>query len=408
MLMKKIYQTCVLSILCLASLPALAGTIQMLPLPSLSLPLPPAFSVTRQVAVYTPPGYNALDTAITYPVLYVLHRFFGSPTDLQNYYKDLLDEMINAQEIVPMIVVMPDGSYLPYFNGFYTNQTVVFDIGSFIMNWETYITSDVITFIDANFNTKTTKEFRAISGFEVGGYGAVRLGMLNSTLYQAFSSLSGAGLNNQIVLDQLLNMFKIGTIQLATPNTDPSIETVPPLALPSLTSKLIASPFNPDHIDSFSLFPLFMMFAASVAWSPLPPVTTNPGYFVFIPDFTIFGLLNLPYDGDYNYDPTITSGWDIFNPTIMLASHIATLKTQNIWLGYGVLNTYFSSRLQSTFAREPDTLSFSGALTRVNVLHTLRQFNNSSWSPGLVFPTTGSAIGLRDQLKFHSQIFASF
>lgn len=389
------------------------GTIVFEDFPSALVPLSPASGGIRKVAIYLPDGYNSADSTTQYPVLYVLHRFFGSPSDLARFYKPILDELIENKEIAPMIVVMPDGSYVPYFNGFYTSATINFNVGAFVMDWEQYIAVELPSFIEATLSSKvkTGKKFRGISGFEVGGYGAVRLGMLygdadpDAGVYQSISSLSGAGLDNQILLDQILNMFKSVFLLQSTPHTNPSIITTPP-SLASLISKLIASPFNPDRINSFSQLPLFMMFGASAAWSPLL-FTDNPGYDVFISLFSVFGRLNVPYNSDYEYELDIADAWNIHNPSLMLVDHVNSLRTQDIWLGYGDINRFFSTRLESAYAREPDTRRFSSALNTAGVPHTIQEFKNSEWTPGFVLPTTGCSIGLREQIKFHARVFES-
>ena len=66
--------------------------------------------------VYTPPGYNH-DTR-AYPVLYLMHGGGGNDTDWTvnmraNY---IMDNVLAAHRIKPMIVVMPDGNVTSSFN----------------------------------------------------------------------------------------------------------------------------------------------------------------------------------------------------------------------------------------------------------------------------------------------------
>ena len=78
---------------------------------------------TREILIYTPPGYDTYDHRTRYPVLYLLHGYGGD----QNYYRglysiaEIMDDLINSGEIQPMIVVMPDASN-SLGGGFYTNS----------------------------------------------------------------------------------------------------------------------------------------------------------------------------------------------------------------------------------------------------------------------------------------------
>jgi enterochelin esterase-like enzyme len=62
----------------------------------------------RPAMVYTPPGYSANRK---YPVLYLLHGIGGNETHWTQFgaADSILDNLIAAGKIVPMIVVMPNG-----------------------------------------------------------------------------------------------------------------------------------------------------------------------------------------------------------------------------------------------------------------------------------------------------------
>jgi len=112
-----------------------------------------------------------------FPVLYLLHGLsddhtaWTARTSLERYV-----------ESMPLIVVMPNGH-----RSWYTNAA-----GKPNENFETYIVSELVSFVDATFPTIPTAQGRALAGLSMGGYGAVKLAVKNPDLFCAAHSFSGA------------------------------------------------------------------------------------------------------------------------------------------------------------------------------------------------------------------------
>jgi S-formylglutathione hydrolase FrmB len=85
-------------------------------------------------------------------------------------------------EGLPMIVVMPDAEL-----SFYTDSKVDPRLA-----FETYLTRDIIGFIDSTFPTVASRSGRALAGLSMGGYGAAKLALKHPDLYCAAVSFSGA------------------------------------------------------------------------------------------------------------------------------------------------------------------------------------------------------------------------
>lgn len=130
--------------------------------------------------VYLPKEYNK-NLNKKYPVLYLLHGFGGNVTNTTDETridsKSILDNLIEKNEINPMIVVFIDG-----FNSFYVDGPT-FKMKSAIVN-------DLIPFIDSKYRTFTDK--RAIAGISMGGYGALNIGLSNSEMFTSISLMSPA------------------------------------------------------------------------------------------------------------------------------------------------------------------------------------------------------------------------
>src|SRR5690606_34336403 len=80
------------------------------------------------------------------------------------------------------IIVCPDGG----FGSWYWDSPVD---PSF--QYETFVSGELVDFIDANYKTKPTRSGRAISGLSMGGHGALYLAMRHLDVYGAAGSTAG-------------------------------------------------------------------------------------------------------------------------------------------------------------------------------------------------------------------------
>lgn len=115
--------------------------------------------------IYLPPDY-ARSPRKRYPVLYLLHGNGGNYTEWSDsYLPEQVDRLIVADEIPPIIVVMPDDAESTY----WANWS---DGGP---RWGDYVTYDVVNTIDQRYRTLARPESRAIGGLSMGGLGALNL-----------------------------------------------------------------------------------------------------------------------------------------------------------------------------------------------------------------------------------------
>ena len=140
----------------------------------------------RNMAIYLPPGYD--NESIRYPVVYWAHGF-GRPLEgglFQNIdeWQNLLDKAISRKVIDPIIMVFIDNR-TEFWGSWYANSELT-------GNWEDLYTQELVTNIDSEYRTIPKRESRAIAGFSMGGYGALRLAMRNPDVYSVVYSLSPA------------------------------------------------------------------------------------------------------------------------------------------------------------------------------------------------------------------------
>ncbi|HUQ03842.1 MAG TPA: alpha/beta hydrolase-fold protein [Kofleriaceae bacterium] len=110
-----------------------------------------------------------------YPVLYLLH---GGAQDFRKFHME--DDIIGLTRNRRVIVVMPDGGTA----GWYCNPVRCL-FGK--KNWETFHINQLIPWIDANFRTYAEYDGRAVSGFSMGGFGALKYA---AKFYGHFASVS--------------------------------------------------------------------------------------------------------------------------------------------------------------------------------------------------------------------------
>jgi enterochelin esterase-like enzyme len=120
---------------------------------------------TRQLLVYTPPGFVA-NSKTKYPVLYLIHG--GSDTE-ETWSKVgranlIADNLIAQSKAVPMIIVMPYGNVRPKPMPDFTKEVI----------------NDIIPFIESNYPVFTDSKNRAVAGFSVGGGQTLNIGLTNT------------------------------------------------------------------------------------------------------------------------------------------------------------------------------------------------------------------------------------
>jgi enterochelin esterase-like enzyme len=129
--------------------------------------------------VYLPPDYLSAATR-RYPVLYMLHGAGGNYTEWSDsYLPEQIDRLIAADEVQPMIVVMPDDDESTYWANW--------DNGP---RWGDYVTDDVVSIVDQRYRTLASPAGRAIGGLSMGGLGALNLAFQHPDVFGVVGSHS--------------------------------------------------------------------------------------------------------------------------------------------------------------------------------------------------------------------------
>ena len=117
---------------------------------------------TTHYSIYLPESYET--SSIEYPVLYLLHGGGDNWKDwlLKGQAAEIADRTIAEGTAPEMIIVMPDGM-----QNWYANK---YD-GTF--NYEDYFFEELIPHIEATYRCRTERQYRAISGLSMGGFGSL-------------------------------------------------------------------------------------------------------------------------------------------------------------------------------------------------------------------------------------------
>jgi S-formylglutathione hydrolase FrmB len=116
--------------------------------------------------IYLPPGYDTPANATTrYPTVYDLHGLTGSQFEDPQWVVPSLEAAMKAKVIGPVIVVFPDGLVESYYTDSKDGKKPS----------ETRVVRELVPHVDATYRTVAHRQLRAVTGFSMGGYGAMEL-----------------------------------------------------------------------------------------------------------------------------------------------------------------------------------------------------------------------------------------
>lgn len=187
--MKKVITLFTLLLLCLYSLSA--QTVDTVEVYS------PKMKKTIKNVVVLPEGYDKADSK-KYPVLYLLHGAGGKFDEWVIRTKTSLPQDATRWQ---MIIVCPDGQNSCWYWDSPIDPASQFD---------TYVSKELVMYIDEKYNTITSPAGRAITGFSMGGHGGLWLGINHPDVFGACGGMSG-GVDIRPFPDDFQISEKLGT-----------------------------------------------------------------------------------------------------------------------------------------------------------------------------------------------------
>jgi len=143
--------------------------------------------LSRTGAVYLPAAYfEPAQARVRFPVLEVLSGSPGSPAQTLHllHLAQALDTAVAEHRAAPMVVVVPDT------NGSAVRDRECVNAAGGVPD-ETYLTTDVQTFMAQRFRVQAPGRGWATLGTSTGGYCAINLALRHPEAYAAAASLSG-------------------------------------------------------------------------------------------------------------------------------------------------------------------------------------------------------------------------
>lgn len=134
-------------------------------------------SMNKEVknVIVLPAGYG--EGTKEYPVLYLLHGYGGNAKTWIGI-KPNLPQLASEKG---MIIVCPDGK-----NSWYWDSPV-----DPALRYETYVSRELISYVDSHYRTRKSPRGRAITGLSMGGHGGMFLGIRHQDTFGACGSISG-------------------------------------------------------------------------------------------------------------------------------------------------------------------------------------------------------------------------
>ncbi len=126
--------------------------------------------------VITPDVYERANEK--FPVVYLLHGYSANYAQWINAAPQLQQK---ADEL-NMILVCPDGG----FNSWYFNSPVDSNV-----KYETFISKELVSYMDHNYKTISNKNGRAVTGLSMGGHGGLYLSIKHKDVFGAAGSICG-------------------------------------------------------------------------------------------------------------------------------------------------------------------------------------------------------------------------
>ncbi|MCE1199349.1 MAG: esterase family protein [Marinilabiliales bacterium] len=141
-------------------------------------------------SVYLPADYD--NSARSYPVVYLLHGYSDDETGWVQFGEagQIADKGISEGKIPPCILIIPDGKVTWYCNSYDKKD-----------NWENVFIDEMIPAIEKEYRIRAKREYRAIAGLSMGGFGALKLSMRHPDTFASCVALSSGTFSDEEIVN---------------------------------------------------------------------------------------------------------------------------------------------------------------------------------------------------------------
>jgi S-formylglutathione hydrolase FrmB len=270
-----------------------------------------------------------------FPCVYHLPGLGGDNNSFAVGNQNIMDDLIKEGQVEPFIIVHVDPSLV---NGIDTDGKRRYQ-GTWYVNselnggFEDFMVNDLIPYVDAHYPTISNRNFRAIMGQSMGGFGSQYHGITHPELYCAFGHASGTP----------FFLLTTNSTLVAPAQPSPGFEmfTFNSFILPEIpTTGPNAGKVTPDNGPlSFSIFSYAAAFSPNI---------NNPPYYVDLPfqvdaqsqpvlvdgPFFVYSVVNgsqINTGTSLIARPDIIAKWTQFDPYLLVENQVETAKRQGIY-----------------------------------------------------------------------------
>ncbi len=132
-------------------------------------------------SIYLPEGYETAQRR--FPTLYLLHGYTDDETGWTQFgeVKRIADEAMKTPDVTSVIIAMPDAAATWYIND-YAGKA----------RYEDFFIKEFIPYIDSAYKTRNKKQYRAVAGLSMGGFGTLIYALKHPELFSSCAPLSAA------------------------------------------------------------------------------------------------------------------------------------------------------------------------------------------------------------------------
>ena len=116
-----------------------------------------------------------------FATVYVLHGAGGKYSDWVTSVPDK-QTLLKLADLYDLIIICPDGNETSWYFDSPVDSSY---------KYETYISKELVSYIDSHYSTIKDRSKRAITGLSMGGHGALFLAFKHQNIYGACGSMSG-------------------------------------------------------------------------------------------------------------------------------------------------------------------------------------------------------------------------
>ena len=125
-------------------------------------------------------------------MLYLLHGYSDDETGWNQFgeVQKIANETIVKGDATQMIIAIPDAGVSWYINDARGK-----------VRYEDFFVNEFIPYVDSVYRTRTNKQYRAVAGLSMGGYGSLIYAMKHPNLFSACAPLSAAIWNDDHIVE---------------------------------------------------------------------------------------------------------------------------------------------------------------------------------------------------------------